>query len=160
MTVSMLTTRLSEVITGCGGKRHHLLAQVDVGARPVDERHQQVQPGVERALVAAEPLDDDRAGCGTIRTARTSAMMTKSTHQPSTMRARSAPFVSSMRSSRGSRTASVPAWAYRRRSELSAGHRRDDRGGTVDPRDLDLGARRDRLGGVRAGAPTRPRRRA
>jgi hypothetical protein len=37
---------------------HHLLAQVDQRPEPVDERGQQVQPGVQGPVVAAEPLDD------------------------------------------------------------------------------------------------------
>ena len=62
MTVSMLTTRLSSVITGCGCERDDLLAQVDHVADAVDERHDDRQPRVERARVAAEALDDAGAG--------------------------------------------------------------------------------------------------
>jgi hypothetical protein len=40
---------------------HHLLAQVDERLEAVDERHEHGQPRVERAAVAAKPLDDARA---------------------------------------------------------------------------------------------------
>ena len=43
-------------------ERDDLLAQVDERPQPVDERHQDRQPGVEGPAVAAEPLDDAGAG--------------------------------------------------------------------------------------------------
>ena len=43
-------------------ERHDLFAQVDQGLEPVDERHQQRHARAERLVVAAEPLDDARAG--------------------------------------------------------------------------------------------------
>ena len=46
MTVSMLTTRLSSVITGCGCERDDLLAQVDHVANAVDERDDDREPGL------------------------------------------------------------------------------------------------------------------
>ena len=58
MTVSMLTTRLSSVITGCGGNETTCSRRSISGLHAVDERHDQREPGVEGALVAAEPLDD------------------------------------------------------------------------------------------------------
>ena len=45
-------------------ERDDLLAQVDQRLHAVDERHDQRQPGLERALVAAEPLDDRRPAPG------------------------------------------------------------------------------------------------
>ena len=41
---------------------HDLLAHVDEGAYAVDERRDDRQTGLERAVVAAEPLDDAGAG--------------------------------------------------------------------------------------------------
>ena len=64
MTVSMLTTRLSRGDHRLRRERHDLLAQVDVGAHLVDERHQEVDAALERARVAAEPLDDQRCLLG------------------------------------------------------------------------------------------------
>ena len=46
------------MITGCGGKLHDLLAQVDQVAHLVDERHHDVEAGGQRLLVLAEALDD------------------------------------------------------------------------------------------------------
>ena len=71
MTVSMDTTRLSSVITGCGGNETDLLAQVDERGEAVHERHQDRQTRGERPLVAAEAFhhpgprlrdDPDRPG--------------------------------------------------------------------------------------------------
>jgi hypothetical protein len=36
----------------------HLLAQIDERPEPVDERHDQIKPGIQSAVVAAESLDD------------------------------------------------------------------------------------------------------
>ena len=43
---------------GLRRERDDLLAHVDERPQPVDERHEEVEAGIERALVAAEPLDD------------------------------------------------------------------------------------------------------
>ena len=46
---------------GLRRERDDLLAHVDERPQAVDERHEEMEAGVERALVAAEPLDDARA---------------------------------------------------------------------------------------------------
>ena len=46
------------MITGCGGKETTCSRRSISGSQPVDERHQQRHPWVQRAVVAAEPLDD------------------------------------------------------------------------------------------------------
>jgi hypothetical protein len=47
-----------------GLEAHHLLAQVDERLQAIDERHEDRHAGIERALVAAEALDDAGAGLG------------------------------------------------------------------------------------------------
>src|SRR5699024_8182374 len=52
-----------EVVAGdhrLGFEGDDLLTQVDSGAHLVDERDEEVQPGVVRRLVPPEPLDDER----------------------------------------------------------------------------------------------------
>ena len=70
MTVSMLTTRLSSVITGCGGNETTCSRRSISGRTPVDERDDEREPRRQRAVVAAEPLHDPACACGTIRTVR------------------------------------------------------------------------------------------
>jgi hypothetical protein len=43
-------------------ERHDLLAQVDPGPDPVDERNHRVQAGVQRPAVRTQPLDHIGAG--------------------------------------------------------------------------------------------------
>ena len=62
MTVSMDTTRLSSVITGCGGKDTTCSRRSISGARRSTNGMRIVRPGIEGALIAPEPLDD--AGTG------------------------------------------------------------------------------------------------
>src|SRR3954470_13037881 len=75
MTESMLTTRLSSVITGCGGNettcsrrsRSGRTASTNgttMGRPGVGERDDHGQAGRERARVAAEALDDAGTGLG------------------------------------------------------------------------------------------------
>ena len=58
MTVSIWITRLSSVITGCGGNETTCSRRSISGLHAVDVRDDEREPGVERAVVAAEPLDD------------------------------------------------------------------------------------------------------
>ena len=56
-----------QVVLGDHGLRreaHHLLAQVDEVADPIDEGHHDVEAGGQRVLVLAEPLDDAGARLG------------------------------------------------------------------------------------------------
>ena len=62
MTESMLTTRLSSVITGCGGNETTCSRRSMSRPHAVDEGDDQREPGRERARVAAEALDDCGAG--------------------------------------------------------------------------------------------------
>ena len=61
MTVSMLTTRLSSVITGCGGNETTVSRRSISGFTRSTYGHDERQAGVERAVVAAEPLHDPGA---------------------------------------------------------------------------------------------------
>ena len=60
MTESMLTTRLSSVITGCGGNDTTCSRRSISGRSRSMNGTTSARPGVERAVVAAEPLDDAR----------------------------------------------------------------------------------------------------
>ena len=61
MTVSIETTRLSSVITGCGGNETTCSRRSISGRSRSTNGTSDREPGRERALVAAEPLDDARA---------------------------------------------------------------------------------------------------
>lgn len=63
MTVSMLTTMLSEVMTGWA-ERNDLLTQIDTLADLVDEGHKEVHAGGQRPMVFAQPLNDLRFTLG------------------------------------------------------------------------------------------------
>ena len=70
MTVSMVTTRLSSVITGCGGKETTCSRRSISGLHPVDERHDEREPGVEGAAGSGRAARRSPArACGTIRIA-------------------------------------------------------------------------------------------
>ena len=61
MTVSMLTTRLSSVITGCGGNETTCSRRSISGRSRSTNGTTSARPGVSVRLVAAEPLDHARA---------------------------------------------------------------------------------------------------
>ena len=60
----MLTTTLSSVITGLRREVHDLLAQVDHRPHAIDERRDEREPRLERAVVAAEALEHRGARLG------------------------------------------------------------------------------------------------
>ena len=77
MTVSMFTTRLSSVITGCGGKETTCSRRSTSGRRRSTNGTSSASPGSSVRVVAAEALHDARhAPAGTIRTARASVYTT------------------------------------------------------------------------------------
>ena len=62
MTVSMQTTRLSSVITGCGGKDTTCSRRSISGRSRSTNGTRMVRPGGQGAAVPAEPLDDAGPG--------------------------------------------------------------------------------------------------
>ena len=62
MTESMLTTRLSSVITGCGGNETTCSRRSIVARMRSTKGTTSVRPGRERARIAAQALDDCGAG--------------------------------------------------------------------------------------------------
>ena len=133
MTVSIVD---DEVVLGdhrLRRERDDLLAQVDERPHAVDERDHDREAGVERAAVAAEPLDDGRrAPAG-----------------------RSAP---SSRARAARRARRRPGRSAPRALLILLFD--DERGRALDLRDLDARTRLDHLVRRRTRAPSRPRRRS
>ena len=79
MTESMLTTRLSSVITGCGGKETTCSRRSISGLMRSTNGTTSARPGVRVREYRPSRSTTAARACGMIRTVRTSVMSTKST---------------------------------------------------------------------------------